>query len=139
MRRLRRARPLTRRRMRLRLRTLAKEKHQMPRPTFFLLILAAASLAAGCATKLQFTSDPPGALIRVRGEGRASFRWQDAPAPTPTEMTVKYGRISAYAIWPEGAPDPETGRFPATISAQQEIPLSSSRDIERIHFVKPAK
>ena len=106
--------------------------------TALIFALTAAILASGCATKLVFTSDPPGANIRVRGEGRAAFRWKDAPAVTPTEMSVPYGRISAYAIWVEGEPDPETGRVPGTISPVREVPLSSSRKVENIHFIKPA-
>ena len=64
-------------------------------------LLAAALLAGGCASHVRVRTEPAeGALIRYRGEGRASFRWKTAPTVAPTEFDVYYGRISVYAYWP---------------------------------------
>ena len=82
------------------------------------LLLAAAAFASGCASTVRIQSEPAGARIRWRGEGRATFRWKDAPAPAPTTIEdVYYGRITAYAIWPDG-----------TQSRPTEIVLSNWRD-----------
>ena len=86
------------------------------------LLLAAAALAAGCASTVAIRTEPAGARVRWRGEGRASFRWRDAPSPAPTTLDgVYYGRISVYAIWPDGAE-----------SQHREVVLSNWRDPEPV-------
>ena len=106
---------------------------------YLLVCLAACSMfAGGCATKIKVTSDPAGAMIRYRGEGRASYRWKTAPKATPCEFDVYYGRISAYAIWPDGAQG-AAGSFNAVKSEPQEVSLSAFRDVEALHFTKPGK
>lgn len=90
--------------------------------TLLPLLLAAAALGAGCASTVQVRSEPAGARIRWRGEGRATFRWKDAPSPAPTTLAdVYYGRISVYAIWPDGAESP-----------RREVVLSNWRDPEPV-------
>ena len=94
----------------------------MHRTPLLPLLLAAAALGAGCASTVRIQSEPAGARVRWRGEGRASFRWRDAPAPAPTTLEgVYYGRISAYAVWPDGSQSPKT-----------EIVLSNWRDPEPV-------
>ena len=107
--------------------------------TTFLLPLLAASVifSSGCATKVNFTSDPPGAFIRYRGEGRAAFRWKTEPVRTPTMVKMYYGRISAYAIWPDGKTDPDTKLLIPVKTEPQEVSLSALRDSEAVHFVMP--
>ncbi len=81
----------------------------MYRNSLLPLLLAAAALGAGCASTVRIQSEPAGARIRWRGEGRASFRWKDAPAPAPVVLEdVYYGRISAYAVWPDGSQSRKT-------------------------------
>ena len=58
----------------------------MYRNSLLPLLLAAAALGAGCASTVRIQSEPAGARIRWRGEGRASFRWKDAPAPAPVVL-----------------------------------------------------
>ena len=111
----------------------------MKTQTIILPLLAVAALfVSGCATKVVITSAPPGAQVRYRGEGRAAFRWKDAPTVTPTEIKVYYGRISAYAFWEAGPPDPETGKIPVELSVTKEVSLSSSREKEELHFIRPS-
>ena len=94
----------------------------MYRNSLLPLLLAAAALGAGCASTVRIQSEPAGARIRWRGEGRASFRWRDAPSPAPTTLDgVYYGRISVYAIWPDGAE-----------SQHREVVLSNWRDPEPV-------
>lgn len=62
-----------------------------------------AALATGCASHVRVVTEPAGALVRYRGEGRAAFRWKTAPTASPTAFDVYYGRVSAYAIWPDGS------------------------------------
>lgn len=111
-----------------------KIKHLLP------LMLVAAFLSGGCATKMVITSEPAGAMVRLRGEGRAAFRWQTGPTVTPCEMDVYYGRVSVYVIWPEKVVDGgKTGMTfqNGTKSEKKEIELSAWRDVEKVHFVKP--
>ncbi len=90
-----------------------------------LTMLAAAALC-GCTTTVKVSTDQPGAIVRYRGEGRAAFRWKTAPTASPTEFGVRYGRISVYAIWPDGKESEHVMRS-----------LSSSRPVEEINLVKP--
>lgn len=101
----------------------------------FLLAAFAAVAGAGCATgsahgssgvglptHVRIRTEPEGGAIRYRGEGRATFRWQWAyPTTTETEFDTRYGRITAYAVWPDG-----------TVSPKVTVPLSSFRDPEPI-------
>jgi len=114
----------------------------------FLLLALLAAAAAGCATQaahgthgvgvsthVRIRTEPAGGAIRYRGEGRASFRWQWARnhrakvregmelpiARTETEFDTRYGRITAYAVWPDGTQSPKV-----------TVPLSSFRDPEPI-------
>ena len=92
--------------------------------TLLPLLLAAAALGAGCASTVQVRSEPAGARVRWRGEGRASFRFRDAPSPAPTTLEgVYYGRITAYAVWPDG-----------TQSRPTEVVLSNWRDPDLVHL-----
>ncbi len=84
------------------------------------LVLCAA-LATGCATRVRIESEPAGAMIRYRGEGRATFRWKTAPTAAPADLKLYYGRISAYAIWPDG-----------TVSEKKTLSLSALRPEEKI-------
>ena len=103
--------------------------------------LAAGVLLGGCATKIRVTSDPPGAMVRLRGEGRAAFRWMTGPTETPCEMDVYYGRVSVYVIWPDGKPEgqPKPGGtlISGVKSEKKQVDLSMWRDAETVHFVKP--
>ena len=114
--------------------------NKMPKPATIILPLIAATalFVSGCATTIKVTSAPPGAQVRYRGEGRAAFRWQDAPTVTPTEIKVYYGRISAYAFWEDGPLNPETGKIPVVLSVTKELKLSSVRDTEELHFIRPS-
>ena len=80
-----------------------------------------AAFATGCATRVRIESEPSGAMIRYRGEGRAAFRWRTAPTAAPADLKLYYGRISTYAIWPDG-----------TVSEKKSVSLSALRPEERI-------
>ena len=82
---------------------------------------AAALLACGCASHVRVRTEPAGAMVRYRGEGRAAFRWKTAPTAAPTAFDVKYGRISAYAVWPDGSQ-----------SRHETVVLSNWRDPDEI-------
>ncbi len=105
---------------------------------FFLFILLAgvAFLATGCATRMIITSEPEGAMVRLRGEGRAAFRWKTGPSATPCEMDVYYGRVSVYVIWPDGE-EKAPGRLRGVVSERQTRDLSLWHRTEAVHFVKP--
>ena len=107
--------------------------------TLFTICVAILLLSSGCATKVTFISDPPGAYIRYRGEGRAAFRWKTAPNPAPTEINVYYGRISAYAIWPDGDINPQTRQLIPVETAHQKLSLSSTHKEEVMYFTMPEK
>lgn len=93
------------------------------------LVMMAALMTAGCATKVQFTSEPEGAVIRYRGAGRASYRWNTASQVTPAEATVYYGKITAYAVWI----DKDGNQID---SEHKDVILSNWRDVETVHFNK---
>ena len=84
-------------------------------------LCAAVLLCSGCASHVRVRTEPAGALVRYRGEGRAAFRWKTAPSAAPTEFDVYYGRISAYAIWPDGSQ-----------SRHEMVTLSNWRDPDEI-------
>jgi hypothetical protein len=88
-------------------------------------LAAAALLGAGCVSTVRVRSEPEGAMIRYRGEGRAAFRWKTAPTSAPTSFDVYYGRISVYGIWPDGSQ-----------SAHRTVTLSNWRDPDEI-VVRP--
>ncbi len=67
------------------------------------LLVCCAVFSPGCASHVRVRTEPSGAMVRYRGEGRAAFRWKTAPTASPVEFDVYYGRISAYAIWPDGS------------------------------------
>ncbi|MGI5870174.1 MAG: hypothetical protein ACOX9C_12125 [Kiritimatiellia bacterium] len=104
-------------------------------------LMLAALMLGGCATKIKVTSEPSGAMVRLRGEGRAAFRWKTGPTVTPCEMDVYYGRVSVYVIWPDiqpdGQPRMDGKRISGVKSEKRQIDLSPWRDEESIHFVKP--
>lgn len=75
-------------------------------------------------------------MVRLRGEGRAAFRWMTGPTVTPCEIDVYYGRVSVYAIWPDNVPA-STGKINGVKSEKKQIDLSLWRDVESVHFVKP--
>lgn len=93
-------------------------------------------LSGGCATKIMITSEPEGAMVRLRGEGRAAFRWKTGSTVTPCEMSVPYGRVSVYVIWPEETMQPG-GEIVGVKSEKKQIDMSAWRDTESVHFVKP--
>lgn len=99
-------------------------------------LLACSVFLAGCATTVKVTSEPAGAIVRLRGEGRAAFRWMTGPTLTPCEMDVYYGRVSVYVIWPNGQ---QVGgsKISGVKSEKKELDLSAARDVETVHFVKP--
>lgn len=102
----------------------------------FVLLLAFGLFAGGCATRMRITSEPEGALVRLRGEGRAAFRWKTGPTVTPCEMDVYYGRVSVYVIWPNGNVA-EPGRMRGIKSEKKTVTLSNWHSVENVHFVKP--
>lgn len=105
---------------------------------FLAATVVAAALVSGCATKIKVTSDPPGAMVRLRGEGRAAFRWKTGPTVTPCEMDVYYGRISAYVIWPDDQLWSSDGKAITGVKSEKKtVDLSMWRKEETIHFVKP--
>ncbi len=88
--------------------------------------------AVGCVSTVKVTSDQGGALIRVRGKGRPSYRWITGPMvkkPGDVEsFTANYSTIEMYAIWPDGVK-----------SEHVVLPLSNWEDPETVKFVKPKK
>ena len=103
----------------------------MKNKVFLAGLLSVAVLLSGCATTVKVTSEPAGAMVRLRGEGRAAFRWMTGPTVTPCEMSVYYGRVNVYVIWPA---DGKTGPIK---SEKKEVELSAWRDVETVNFVKP--
>jgi len=99
-------------------------------------LLALGLFAGGCATRIRITSEPEGALVRLRGEGRAAFRWKTGPTVTPCEMDVYYGRVSAYVIWPNGETS-KPGQISGVKSEKKTVTLPNWGEDETIHFVKP--
>ena len=99
-------------------------------------LLAFGLFTGGCATRMRITSEPEGAMVRLRGEGRAAFRWKTGPTATPCEMDVYYGRVSVYVIWPDGQVS-EPGKISGVKSEKKTITLSDWGDDEHVHFVKP--
>lgn len=94
--------------------------------SFLFLFAVLACCLAGCTTQINVHTDPSGAKIRYRGEGRAAFRWKDAPTLGDASFPVRYGRISVYALWPDGVrSDPVT------------LPLSMWRKEETVNLTRP--
>ena len=93
------------------------------------LAIMAVLMTTGCATKVKFTSEPEGAVIRYRGAGRAAYRWNTASTRTPAEADVYYGKITAYAVWTD-----KSGKH--TYSNPKDVTLSNWRDTETVHFDK---
>ncbi len=91
------------------------------------LAIMAVLMTTGCATKIQFTSEPEGAVVRYRGAGRAAYRWNTASSRTPSETKVYYGKITAYAVWTD-----EDGTH--VYSEPKDVVLSNWRDVEIVHF-----
>ena len=90
-----------------------------------------AALATGCVSHVTVTSDVPGAMIRYRGHGRPSYRWQ-TPAgglvrkPGDTcQFQTRYSSVDVYAIWNEGTPN-------MVKSEVRTVPLSNWRDPETV-------
>ena len=93
----------------------------LPRPAA--AVALAAVLATGCATNVHVRSEPEGAMIRYRGEGRATFRWKTAPTTAPADLKLWYGRVSAYAIWPDGTVSDVATRSLSAMRPEEEIVL----------------
>lgn len=93
------------------------------------LAMMAVLMTTGCATKIQFTSEPEGAVIRYRGAGRAAYRWKTASSRTPAEAEVYYGKITAYAVWTD-----KNGKD--VYSEPRDVSLSNWKDVETVHFDK---
>lgn len=93
------------------------------------LAMMAVLMTTGCATKVKFTSEPEGAVIRYRGAGRAAYRWNTASKRTPAEVEVYYGKITAYAVWI----DKDGNQID---SEHKDVILSNWRDVETVHFNK---
>lgn len=108
----------------------------MKRTCFFVVVLATCVMMSGCATRIKITSEPSGAMVRLRGEGRAAFRWMTGPTVTPCEMDVYYGRVSTYVIWPDGT-QVTKGKIRGVKSEKKQVNTSVWRDEESVHFVKP--
>lgn len=88
--------------------------------------MAGLLLLTGCASTVHVTSDPPGAIVRARGSGRASYRWRTVGL-TPCEFPAEYSTIVTYVQWRDG-----------TQSEQRRVPLSNWSDPPPVHFEKPA-
>ncbi len=82
-------------------------------------------LAVGCASTVKVTSDPPGAVVRARGSGRASYRWK-TEGKTPCEFKTYYSTINACVQWPDG-----------TISEIKRVPMPLFSHPEPLNFKKP--
>ncbi len=108
----------------------------MKKTSLFVALSAACVVLSGCATHIKITSEQPGAMVRLRGEGRAAFRWMTGPTVTPCEMDVYYGRVSVYVIWPEGQ-QASSGKISGDKSEKKQINTSVWRDEESVHFIKP--
>lgn len=61
-------------------------------------------LAAGCATPVTVTSDPPGAAVYCRGSGRPAYRWRYR-GETPVTFDVSYNAIETFVKWPDPRPE----------------------------------
>ena len=113
------------------------ENKKMKKNLLIAGLLACSVFLAGCATTVKVTSEPAGAIVRLRGEGRAAFRWKTGPTLTPCEMDVYYGRVSVYVIWPDDVQQAAAGKISGIKSEKKELDLSASREVESVHFVKP--
>jgi AcrR family transcriptional regulator len=85
------------------------------------LLLAAAALAAGCASTVSVRGEPAGARIFYRGRGRPTFRWTAAPAGDPATFRVYYSGLLLWASWPDGSQ-----------SAIEGLSLSNWRDPDTV-------
>lgn len=90
-----------------------------------IVLSLACLLAAGCASTVKVTSDPPGALVRARGSGRASYRWKSVGL-TPCEFETPYSAINACVQWEDG-----------TVSETVRLHVPMMSDPEPLHFRKP--
>jgi hypothetical protein len=97
------------------------------RPNFLPSILLALILASGCASTVKVTSDPPGALVRFRGSGRASYRWKTVGI-TPCEYRARYNAVKTVVFWKDGT---------ASEIKRTEIPFVLFGEPEPVHFTKP--
>jgi len=93
---------------------------------FRVLAIALVSvLLAGCASTVKVVSDPPGAIVRARGSGRASYRWK-TEGQTPCEFKTYYSTINACVQWPDG-----------TNSEIVKVPMPLFSHPEPLNFKKP--
>lgn len=106
--------------------------------TYSLSILCGALavlFTAGCASTVTVTANEPGAMIRFRGHGRPSYRWQTPAgglvrkAGDSCQFKTRYSTIDVYAIWDEGTEK-------AAKSDVVTIPLSNWSDPEPVTLVK---
>ena len=95
------------------------------RPVSLLVLSLLCLLAAGCASTVKVTSEPAGALVRVRGSGRASYRWKTVGL-TPCEFKTPYSAVNALVRWKDG-----------TVSDVVRLPVPLFGEPEPLHFTKP--
>lgn len=89
------------------------------------LALTIAILVSGCASTVKVESNPPGALVRMRGSGRAIYRWKTAGL-TPCEFKAPYSAIQTYVRWEDG-----------TESEKIRVEIPKFSDPDPIRFTKP--
>ncbi len=89
------------------------------------LALCVCGLMAGCASTVRVESDPPGALVRMRGSGRPIYRWRSVGL-TPCEFKARYSAIQAYVRWEDG-----------TESEKLRVPIPKFSDPAPLLFRKP--
>jgi len=94
------------------------------RPFTTLLLALACLSAVGCASTVKVTSDPSGALVRVRGSGRASYRWKSVGL-TPCEFETPYSAVNACVQWKDGS-----------VSEVVRLPIPVFGEPEPLHFRK---
>jgi hypothetical protein len=87
-------------------------------------LLAAATLAVGCATRMTITSNPPGAVVYSRGSGRAAYRWE-LKGPAPVSYKSWYSAEKSFVTWPDG-----------TRSEVRRTPLQWKKQVE-VEFIHP--
>lgn len=108
----------------------------MNKPLSFLrlssLVLLGLLSTTGCLSTVTVTADAPGAIIRCRGYGRPSYRWQTVAGGIikkpgdSCQFQTRYSTIQLYASWPDGKE-----------SEKVVVPLSNWTDPEPITLRKP--
>lgn len=93
--------------------------------SLFSLALAAVVLVSGCASTVRVESTPPGAVVRMRGSGRAIYRWRSVGL-TPCEFKAPYSAIQTYVRWKDG-----------TESDKVRVTIPKFSDPAPVVFTKP--